>query len=953
MFAKLSERAIRVVRWALVGGWFLLIVSLCFDPLTARFTDPGASASPFRINRAMSAPLSRERYRCPTSDEQGRVDWSPFAPGTCDARCVRIQDRCLVQRPYAMGARFFWTMILPLVPLFLLVFGHEAWRRICPLSALMQIPRLLGVQRRRPHTDPRTGKVEQRVALVSPGGFLARYFWFVQFGLLWLGLSFRLLFINSDRISLAIFFSSVIVIAITVGYFFGGKTWCQYLCPIAPVQKFYTEPRGLFESRAHLPPSGASTLTQSSCRRIDAHGKEQSTCVACRSPCPDIDLERQYWRDLTTAGRRFFYYGYLGLVAGFYWYYRLYSGNWEYYFTGAWTHEENQLAGLLSPGWFFDGQTVPVPKVIAAPVTLALFILAAYALGRVAEHVYDRWRERRGRPLPQAELRHRMFAFFTLLTFNVFYAFAGRPNIALFPAPVRTAIDTLFVVVSTVWFVTRLPRTTEDYDRESNVGTLKRQLVQLRVDTPRLFGGRSLDHLRTDEVYTLGKVLPELTAIQGRAAYRETVRQALAAGHARSAAALEVLRTMREQLKVSDGEHLALIAELGVEGPAALDPGDATLKERRVRIEAYRGELEAMLAPVLEEGRHLGEALRDPDVQAHVSALQASYGIDQVEHEEVCQALLGSDGALVRRAQDALRQLVRFGRMHATLSAVEGAERPLARLLNVGVDRRCRECAVRVAAHLSAFGESEESLALVRLLSRPAAAAVVHACPEPDPALRAVLEERLADDSSSLPALPLELVLNEIATSWDPLARSVARRLAGDAGATGTDGQQEDPERLERMSQLCSSPLFERLSLETLAELATRATLRSYAPGELIRPRGALGDNVLIVATGSAQLLVDTELGTAKRAVESGQTIGELGALTGAASNDAAVATGYGASVLSVPAGVLRALVDRDARAASNLLRLVSERLRKAQGSSPVSSSSPRNVRVVNGPDSN
>src|SRR5438128_3436917 len=175
----------------------------------------------------------------------------------------------------------------------------------------------------------------------------------------------------------------------TVGYLFGGKTWCQYICPLSPVQKFYTEPRGLFESKAHVvQAAGGTTLTQSSCRRIDAHGKEQSTCVACRAPCPDIDLERQYWRDLQTAGRRFFYYGYLGLVLGFYCYYRLYAGNWEYYFTGAWTHDDSQLASLLSPGWFLFGRPVRLPKLLAAPLTLALFIAGAYLLGRLVERLY-------------------------------------------------------------------------------------------------------------------------------------------------------------------------------------------------------------------------------------------------------------------------------------------------------------------------------------------------------------------------------------------------------------------------------------------------------------------------------------------------------------------------------------------------------------------------------------
>jgi cyclic nucleotide-binding protein/4Fe-4S binding protein len=937
MFGRISERVIRIVRWALVGGWLLIIASLIFDPVSALLSAPSAGLSPFRINRAASAAWSGDRYRCPTAEGGGTIDWTPFPDGICDPRCAHIQGRCLIQRPYALGARVFWTMILPLVPLFLMVFGHEAWRRICPLSALMQIPRLLGIQRRETVVDPRTSKTETRVRLVKAGGFLARYFWFVQFGLLWLGLSFRLLFINSDRLSLAIFFSSVIVAAITVGYLFGGKTWCQYLCPISPVQKFYTEPRGLFESKAHVATTAGGAmpaLSQSACRRIDGNGKEQSTCVACRAPCPDIDLERQYWRDVQTAGRRFFYYGYLGLVTGFYCYYRLYAGNWEYYFTGAWTHEDSQLATLFSPGWFLGGRAIPIPKVIAAPLTLALFIVASYACGRLIERSYDRWRERIGRPLAIAELRHRVFAFFTLVTFNVFYGFAGRPNISLFPTAVRAGVDTLFVVVSTIWFVTRYLRTTDEYERESIEGSLRRQLVQLRLDAPRLFRGRSINHLRTDEVYTLGRVLPELTASQGRTAYRELLRDAVKAGHTRSAAARDVLRSVRTQLKVSDEDHASVITELGVDERDTLDPGDASLQERRLRIDAYRGEIESILSPFLEEGTNLGEALRDPMVQARVAALQASYTIDHLEHEEVCQALLGSEGALIRRAQDVMRQLLRLGRMRAALASVSGPQQPLISLLVLSLERRREQCAMRVAAHLAALGDSEESFSMARMLasSRESAAAVLKVSNHLDPSLIGAIEEAKTRGATKVEELPLAFTLSEIASSWEPLARHIAHLLSTPAAATEhPTGWEAAGEQLERMSQLGASPLFEHLSLETLAELARLATARDYAPGELICTRGTPSDGVLVVVAGSAHILINTEVGTAKGLVAAGQTIGELGAMTGATWTDMAVATRHGTSVLCIPADAFRALLDQDAHAASGMLRLVSERLREAR----------------------
>jgi hypothetical protein len=65
-----------------------------------------------------------------------------------EAPPVMVQGHPLPALPYAMGNRIFWTMVLPLVPIFLMVFGHEAWRRICPLSHFSQIPHLLGWQRK-------------------------------------------------------------------------------------------------------------------------------------------------------------------------------------------------------------------------------------------------------------------------------------------------------------------------------------------------------------------------------------------------------------------------------------------------------------------------------------------------------------------------------------------------------------------------------------------------------------------------------------------------------------------------------------------------------------------------------------------------------------------------------------------------------------------------------------
>src|SRR5689334_21492409 len=99
MFAKAPERRMLTVRFILFAAWATLIVSLFWDPVTVKLT-AADSASPFRTKDTL----------------------------------VQVQGQVLEQKPYAMGARMFWTIVLPCVPMIIMLLGHEAWRRICPLS---------------------------------------------------------------------------------------------------------------------------------------------------------------------------------------------------------------------------------------------------------------------------------------------------------------------------------------------------------------------------------------------------------------------------------------------------------------------------------------------------------------------------------------------------------------------------------------------------------------------------------------------------------------------------------------------------------------------------------------------------------------------------------------------------------------------------------------------------
>ena len=88
------------------------------------------------------------------------------------------------------------------------------------------------------------------------------------------------------------------------------------------------------------------------CRTVNNQGQEVSACDGCKSLCLDIDAERSYWGELKKPGRRLVQYGYLGMVFAYYFYYFFYAGNWNYYFSGAWTHEESQLANIFAPGYY-------------------------------------------------------------------------------------------------------------------------------------------------------------------------------------------------------------------------------------------------------------------------------------------------------------------------------------------------------------------------------------------------------------------------------------------------------------------------------------------------------------------------------------------------------------------------------------------------------------------------
>jgi hypothetical protein len=564
MFNQISEKQMHYVRWILTVAWAGLIGSMFYDPFTFQLTDSHNLQSPFHIQ----------------SD------------------CINFQGACLHPSPYDMGARIFWGMVIPSAIILLLLFGHELWRRICPLSFMAQLPRALGFQHKR-LTIKSTGDFAYEPVKVSKDSWLGRNYLYLQFFLLFLGLNVRILFVNSDCFALGLYLVSTIFLAMAVNYWYGGKSWCHYVCPMAPVQMIYTGPRGLLGSQAH---QDKKNITQSMCRTVDEKGKEKSACVGCKATCLDIDIEKSYWEELHQPDKKLLYYGYFGLIVGFYLYFFLYSGSFDFFATGAW-NETSEMSTLFNPGFYIANQVIAIPKIVAVPLTLSLSTGLSYGLGIGIEKIYKRITKSSHQTQIQrklfsrfTEVQHRILTVFAFLSFNALFFLGIYPSMSWLSVPIQEVATWLVVIVSAAWFYRTWNRSAEQYGRESRVNSLRRSLDQLAIDFPKVLEGRSLEDLTAEEVYVLGKILPELLGD------KELLEEALAQKDADFSAQREMLEKI--SAVVERRNPARALPEPAAPNPSSRDSTSTTAIEfyAALNVEAVRKEyvyLEAIVSELL------------------------------------------------------------------------------------------------------------------------------------------------------------------------------------------------------------------------------------------------------------------------------------------------------------------------------------------------------------------
>jgi CRP-like cAMP-binding protein len=926
MFAQLPERRMHVVRWILTIAWLLIIASLFYDPWTPALTQPNHPWSPLRLSDS----------------------------------CISVQGKCLIEQPYPLATTLFWGAIVPASIFILLVFGHEAWRRICPLSFLSQIPRALGKQRQFKRENPNTGKVRYELAKVKSDSWLGRNYPYVQFSWLFVGLCGRILFFNADRSVLALWLLFTIAAAITVGYLYGGKSWCNYFCPMAPVQQIYSEPGGLFGSKAHI---SDTSITQSMCRTVLPDGKEQSACVACQNPCIDIDSERAYWDGLNKLEVSWLRYGYVGLVIGYFGYYYLYAGSWDYYISGAWARQTDQLSSLLSPGFYLFGQAINIPKIVAVPLTLGASTAIGYRVGRSIEQWAKSESRNRNLKLTSDVIRHRVFTLCTFFIFNFFFIFGGRPLVQLMPIALQYTYELALVLLSTLWVYKTWRLSPDLYSRENLASRFRKQLEKLQLNISQYLEGRSLSDLNTHEVYILAKVLPGFTREKRHTAYKGVVREALEEGYANYSSSLEVLQQLRQELGITDDEHREVLEELGIEDPELLNPDRQRSLENQIRLTGYRKSLERLMRLQQQDLTNI-----DPN-SVEINALRREYSIDPQEEAWIMSGI-SPDAGNLRKAEFLLAQLPDLITCYRGLNQpIMYAHQAVLQLLKSSIHhkkelivRTILEALVSLKNDLSALSLSQQlgdlaPVVLLELLESEPWQARLH--PE--------ILARLTPLQGIENTCPIDYSIEQVLTSLSPLlddrnpliqtaclyiiaqldrdrSQSIARNYASIQNSSLLLQETVkiilsasiDLPRLssfpllEKTVYLFNSDFFHRMHSETLIALAERAEVRNFADNEVITEAGDTCRELLLLIEGNANILFhlpDREVRIER--LQLGQTLDELEVLARSDSKNTIVAEGDFTRILAVPVSAFDDLLDRDRDFARRVLELESRQLQR------------------------
>ncbi len=918
--------------------------------------------------------------------------WSAFTDGgsapklLVAMRLVLVLALCatfpvVLGAPGGHGNRILWTMCIAALPFFWVVAGYNIWRRVCPLAVFGQIGRLVG--------KPGTRKA---------GDWLAKNYLYVQLGLMWVGLSLRLVATNGSAVWLAGFLGVVALVALVVSFTYAGKTWCNYICPVGLVEKIHTEP-------------------SADARGDGSVNSQCSPCVACKKHCPDIDLEQGYWKEMQDRPRQVAYFAWPGVVTAFYVYYWLVAHSWDYYFSGAWAYEKHEPSTWLEPGFWFARA---IPRVVAAPLTLLVFAAASYLIVSTGERIALRLALRKVPALPEGKqereerttsIRHRALALCGFTAFNVFYFFAGQPTLRRLPGWVVTGWGAVVVFASASIFFRRWGRKEGDYVQEKFAEKILKKWEW----------GEAPPSENLQDIYLLHTERTKQREARLRA-YKETVRELVADGTV-TRGEMVILDSLRGQLGVTDKEHQKVIAELSDEERQLFDPAYQGSVEQRLHRQQYRRDLERLVMEAARQGRapapssletlrndHRASEQEEAEELAQICAadgpVAALYKEQVAEIEKLAAAAAAANPGDADGTESASRSLLRHlarwrGRQHLLQAlGLLGAlgKRQAIEDARDAVEQKQKSAQAAVAALVGASDDAlvaplaQASARLFGDLDLPLAAPPILAVAgDGSPYVRAaavLLLSRFDDDASRAHVIAAlddaEPMVREAAVrslgSRSRLTRELLTRALADAeprvrqaavravsGGTSTDmpavnpaavlaqtvkgvgnsgmfatlddsARMESLTAIEKMMLLRQVPMFADLDPDDLDELAGLVEERNYQAGGDLCREGDAGDAVFLLVKGKVRVFKGGLDGTPERTLNElgpGACIGEM-AVFDLAPRSATVRATERTRALIVPGdGFKHLLLDRPEMAQAIIAELV-RRMRGLMAGGPL-----------------
>jgi hypothetical protein len=812
-------------------------------------------------------------------------------------------------QPFA--GRIVWTIVVASIPIFIVHIGYHRWRKICPLAFISQIPTKLG----------KSGKQKASQEFENT-------YYYVMFGIFFVSLWIRLIATNGDGRSIATFFILLSLAALIIGAVFTGKTWCNYICPVSFIEKIYTEPHGLRQTE------------NSQCVK----------CTACKKSCPDISEENGYWKEITLSSKRFAYYAFPGIVFGFYFYYFLQSGTWDYYFGGKWTNEQLPLLRLFLPGT--DNTTAGffflpvVPRALAAILTLALCSLVSFIVFlRVEKIVAKHFAQS-----DETQTRHITFTVAAFTAFVTFYTFAGAPTLRKLPWMFPQLFIIAVVLTATLFLVRRLRRNQTDFAEE----TLARNIIK-RWEWTDMEPPKDLQ-----EAFVIHQTRSK-GAAQVLEFYKEAMREALSDGYI-TREEVQMLDSLRSKLQIKKSDHERIMSALAEEERAML--ANPTTAEKRLQLNTYMQALTGYFEKALETSKSLDDSL--------IKKLRDEYRVTREEHEKIVDRIFGSSERMAQRLSEEVKEVEQ---MTLAIQQLKMSPSP-ARLLLCDILKRDRDNSVKRLLQGMAFSQLDEGFTrkIREALTTDEGALHTAILEEIKSKVAGPIAERLIASHNDMVSLRSSMptmseVLSLQLQNSDPYARALTlyvlfarkgvseetlQKMSEDENefvrdaAQGllkrkqskreTDAEDEFAKAatesdsllwIEKMIALRNAPLFQKLLPAGLAELAHASREDFFAPNSTLCIEGEEGNEVFIVLSGEVEIWRGS--GESKKlAGREGMNglIGEMAILDPAPRSATVTASDKGVRVLRLDGKAFRNAFDNDTSIAAGIIRTLAQRLR-------------------------